>query len=338
MPVCLITQPIHPIGAERMRAAGIEVRHGTATNEAERIAEVRDVDAVIVREGLSAAAIDAAPRLAVISNHGTGTDKIAVAHAHARGIPVVSTPAANVRAVAEHAMMLMLAVARGTVVADAATRRSDWQHRYQVPMHSLSGKTLGIVGFGRTGQIVARMASAGFGMQVVVWSPRVDDAEVEALGARRVDTLHALLAISDVVSLHRPLRADTRHTIDAAALAAMKPGAILVNTSRGGLIDEPALVDALRAGKLFGAGLDVFEREPLPVASPLAALANVVLSPHQAGSTQEALADTARQCADQIIDVLAGRQPDHMLDPSVWASRRHTGAHRATNEQAEAQA
>ncbi|MFJ4291069.1 hydroxyacid dehydrogenase [Cupriavidus sp. NPDC089707] len=334
MPVCLITQPIHPIGAERMRAAGIEVRHSTATNETERIAEVRDVDAVIVREGLPAAAIDAAPRLAVISNHGTGTDKIAVAHAHACGIPVVSTPAANVRAVAEHTMMLMLAVARGTVQADAAARRSDWQHRYTVPMHSLYGKTLGIVGFGRTGQIVARMARAGFGMQVVVWSPRVDEAEVAAHGAARVDTLQALLAVSDAVSLHRPLRPDTRYTIDAAALAAIKPGAILVNTSRGGLVDEPALVDALRSGRLFGAGLDVFEREPLPISSPLATLPNVVLSPHQAGSTQEALADTASQCAAQVIDVLAGRQPEHMLDPSVWARRRQGAAQRAMEVQA----
>lgn len=334
MPVCLITQPIHPIGAERMRAAGIEVRHSTATSETERIAEVRDVDAVIVREGLSVAAIDAAPRLAVISNHGTGTDKIAVAHAHACGIPVVSTPAANVRAVAEHTMMLMLAVARGTVLADAATRRSDWQHRYNVPMHSLYGKTLGIVGFGRTGQIVAQMARAGFGMQVVVWSPRVDEAEVAAHGAARVDTLQALLAVSDVVSLHRPLRPDTQHTIDAAALAAIKPGAILVNTSRGGLVDEPALVDALRSGRLFGAGLDVYEREPLPISSPLATLPNVVLSPHQAGSTQEALADTASQCAAQIIDVLAGRQPGHMLDPLVWARRRQGGAQRPMEVQA----
>ncbi|MGH8787135.1 MAG: hydroxyacid dehydrogenase [Cupriavidus necator] len=334
MPVCLITQPIHPIGAERMRAVGIEVRHSAATNETERIAEVRDVNAVIVREGLSAAAIDAAPRLAVISNHGTGTDKIAVAHAHACGIPVVSTPAANVRAVAEHTMMLMLAVARGTVLADAATRRSDWQHRYTAPMHSLYGKTLGIVGFGRTGQIVAQMARAGFGMQVAVWSPRVDEAEVAAHGAARVDTLQALLAVSDVVSLHRPLRPDTQHTIDAAALGAIKPGAILVNTSRGGLVDEPALVDALRSGRLFGAGLDVFEREPLPISSPLATLPNVVLSPHQAGSTQEALADTASQCAAQIIDVLAGRQPEHMLDPSVWARRRHGATQCAMEVQA----
>ncbi|PLP97994.1 phosphoglycerate dehydrogenase [Cupriavidus pauculus] len=330
MPVCLITQPIHPVGAERMRAAGIDVRHSTASNEAERIAEVRDVDAVIVREGLSAAVIDAAPRLALISNHGTGTDKIAVTHAHACGIPVVSTPAANVRAVAEHAMMLMLAVARNAVLADAATRRSDWQHRYTVPMHSLSGKTLGIVGFGRTGQIVAQMASAGFGMRVVVWSPRVNEAEVVAQRAERVPTLQALLEMSDVVSLHRPLRPDTRHTIDAAALAVMKPGAILINTSRGGLIDEPALVDALRNSRLFGAGLDVFEREPLPVASALAALPNVVLSPHQAGSTQEALAATASQCATQIIDVLAGRQPEHMLDPSVWLRRRHATTEHTT--------
>jgi D-3-phosphoglycerate dehydrogenase len=333
MPVCLITQPIHPIGAERLRAAGVEVRAGAAMDDAARIAEVADVDAVIVREGLSAAAIDAAPRLAVISNHGTGTDKIAVAHAHMVGIPVVSTPAANVRAVAEHTLMLMLAVARGTPRADAAARRSDWRHRYTAPMHSLHDKTLGIVGFGRTGQIVADMVRA-LGMHVLVWSPRVDDAQVRARGASRVATLHELLTRSDVVSLHRPLRPDTRHTIDAAALAAMKPGAILINTSRGGLIDEPALIAALRERRLFGAGLDVFEREPLPADSSLASLDNVVLSPHLAGSTQEALQTTALQCAEQVLDVLAGRQPQHMLDPTVWPRRRHSSRTIAMETQA----
>lgn len=322
MPVCLITQPIHPIGAERLRAAGFEVRPGQAGDEAACIREVACADAVIVREGLTAAVIDAAPRLAVICNHGTGTDKIAVAHAHELGIPVVSTPDANIGAVAEHTLMLMLAVARRAPLADAATRQSDWRYRYAAPMLSLHGKTLGVIGFGRTGRLVCDMARAGLGMRVLVWSPSAPTCEVEAHGATRVSALPELLAASDVVSLHRPLRTDTRHTLDANALRNMKPRAIVINTSRGGLIDEAALAAALQEGRLFGAGLDVFAQEPLGAASPLAGLDNVVLSPHLAGSTEEALHATALQCAEQIIDVFAGRQPKHLLDACVWLRRR----------------
>lgn len=322
MPTCVIAQPIHPIGAQRLRDAGVEVVQSPGPELAALRGVIADADAVIVRDGLPADVIDAAPRLAVIANHGTGTDKIATAHAATLGIPVVYTPDANVRAVAEHALMLMLAAAHQVALADAATRAGDWRFKYEQTMLSLYGRTLGIVGLGRTGRLLCHMARQALAMEVLVWSPSAAPGEAEALGAQRVDTLPALLAEADVISLHRPLRPDTRHTLDAAAFAQMKPGAIVVNTSRGGLIDEAALNDALRRGRLFGAGLDVFEREPLQPGAAIASARHAVLTPHVAGSSQEALQETARQCADQVVAVLRGQLPPHLLHPALWAQRR----------------
>jgi D-3-phosphoglycerate dehydrogenase len=267
-------------------------------------------------------AIDASPRLVVIGNHGTGTDAVDVAHASALGIPVVNTPTSNVGAVAEHVLMLMLATARRVVRADAATRRADRRFKHDHGTQSLAGKTLGVIGYGRTGERVAALGVA-IGMDVVVWSPRADDRAIAAAGARRMATLAELLRAADVVSLHRPLRADTRHTLDRVALSLLKPTAIVVNTSRGGLIDEDALAEALREGRLFGAGLDVLAEEPMSAASPLAGLDNVVLTPHSAGSTEEALRQTALRCVEQVLDVLNDRMPASLVEPGVWPRRRH---------------
>lgn len=322
MPLCVIAQPIHPIGTQILEAAGIEVVQAAGAGPSALDAAWRAANAVIVRDAFSAAMIDAAPRLMVIGNHGTGFDKVDVDHAASAGVPVVYTPEANVQSVAEHALMLMLAVARRAPQADAAVRNGEWRFKFHEPMHSLYGKTLGIVGFGRTGQILGRMAQHGFGMKVVVWSPSAGDGEIVASGAAAARTLEELLDVADVVSLHRPLRPDTRHTIGAAQIARMKPGAILINTSRGGLVDEDALVRALRERRIFGAGLDVFETEPLPKSAAIASLANVVLTPHAAGSTQEALLATASQCAEQVVAVLRGQKPSHLARPEAWHARR----------------
>ncbi|MFJ3058060.1 hydroxyacid dehydrogenase [Herbaspirillum sp. NPDC087042] len=319
MALCVIAQPIHPVGSELLRAAGITVLQSAGPDAL--AAEVARADAAIVRDGLNVAQLDGATRLLLVANHGTGTDKIAVAHAHQLGIAVSNTPLANVRAVAEHTLYLMLAAAHQAVSADAATRTGNWRFKYDSRSVSLYGKTLGIVGFGRIGELLCEMAGRGLGMRVLVWSPRADPAAIHAAGAQAAGSLAQLLGQSDVVSLHRPLRSDTAHTINVETLAQMKTDAILVNTSRGGLIDETALVQALREGRIGGAGLDVFEQEPLSPSSPLAALPNVVLSPHIAGSSQEALRATATQCAEQVIAALSGRQPDNLLDPSVWGRR-----------------
>ena len=322
--VCLVAEPIHVAGTDLLAAAGVEVRNASTADLTAIPNETHDVDAIIVRNALPTKAIDAAPRLVVIGNHGTGTDAVDVAHATAMGIVVINTPNSNVDAVAEHALMLMLATARRAVRADAATRCADSSFKRNHVTYSLGGKTLGVIGYGRTGQRVAKLAAA-FGMRVVVWSPRAEEEDVAAAGARRVATLQELLSVADVVSLHRPLRPDSRHTLNAAALALLKPTAIVVNTSRGGLIDETALADALASGRLFGAGLDVLAEEPMSPSSPLAALDNVVLTPHSAGSTEEALRETALRCAEQVLDVLNDRRPSWLVVPGVWSNRRLLG-------------
>jgi D-3-phosphoglycerate dehydrogenase len=322
MTVCVIAQPIHPIGAQLLSQAGIKVLQAPSADLSSLRSVIGPADAVIVRDQLPADVIDLAPHLAVIANHGTGYDKVDVVHATAVGIPVVYTPLANVRSVAEHALMLMLSTARQAVAADTATRRGDWGFKYTQPMCSLYGKTLGLVGWGYTARLLCAMAKQALNMRIVVWSPSADVSDMQHFGVEPMPTLKDLLHVADVVSLHRPLRADTKHTIDADALNAMQSHAILINTARGGLVDEPALVAALNQGKIFGAGLDVFETEPLPMDAPIAQCRNVVLTPHVAGSTQEALHETAKQCAEQIIAVLSGQKPANLIRPAVWEQRK----------------
>ena len=323
MPTCLIVQPVHQSGIDRLAAAGITARRASAADMSAVAREIGDVEAVITRDaGLTTAAIDAAPRLLVIANHGIGTNKIAVARAAELGVPIVFTPTANSRSVAEQTIALMLAVAKRTVGADSATRQGHWQFRYAGGLMEISGKTLGLIGFGSIAREVCRMAAAGFGMRILVWSPRAADGDIVAAGGERVVELEALLTAADVVSMHRPLRPDTQHTLDADRLRLLKPKAIVLNTARGGLIDEDALAAVLREERIAGAGLDVFASEPFAADSPLAHLPNVVLGPHIAGATEDALQRTAEQCAEQIIDVLAGREPRHLLAPEVWSRRR----------------
>ena len=323
MPECLIVQPIHQAGIDVLEAAGITARRATAQDMATVAREIANADAVITRDaGLDAVAMDAAPKLALISNHGIGTNKIDVAHAAALGIPISFTPTANAVSVAEHALMLMLACAKRTVEADAAARSGDFRFKFSGGMIELSGKMLGIAGLGTIGRHLARMAKAALGMRVVVWSPSADP-ELVAQAGERVGSLEELLAVSDVLSLHRPARPDTRHMINAGTLAAMKPGAILVNTARGALVDEAALAEALRAGRIRAAGLDVFDPEPIdPATSPLVDLPNVILAPHVAGSTEDALKATALACAGHVIDALDGRKPSDLVSDDIWARRR----------------
>jgi D-3-phosphoglycerate dehydrogenase len=323
MPDCFIVQPIHPAGLERLREGGVTPRIATAHDMATVAKEMPGCVAVITRNaGLDAAAMDATPSLKVIANHGVGTNKIDLKHAAGLGIPTVFTPTANARSVAEHAIALTLALARKVIPADAAVRGCDWALRYDARMTELHGKTFGLAGFGTIGRMTAAIAKHGFGMNLLVFSPNTSDAVLAAAGAARAPTLEALLAAADVVSLHRPLRPDTRNMIDAAALARMKPTAFLVNTARGELVDTAALAEALRAGTIAGAAQDVFKVEPAPADEPLLAAPNSVLAPHIGGVTEEAMRETALQCAEQILDVLAGRRPPHLVQPEVWERRR----------------
>jgi len=243
---------------------------------------VSDVDGIICGDDrISSRVLDAAPRLRAISKWGTGIDSIDVADARRRGITVMNSPGAFSEPVADTVMSYVLIFARKPDRMNADMRAGRWQ---RLPLVSLTECTLGIVGLGGSGRAVARRASA-FGMKVLGYdiAPPAQQA-IRDLGVTMV-SLDALLRDSDFVTLHADLRPDNRHLINASRLSLMKPSAVLVNTARGGLVDETALVAALREGRIAGAALDVFEQEPLPENSPLRALDNVYLAPHNANAS-----------------------------------------------------
>ncbi|MEN4921574.1 hydroxyacid dehydrogenase [Achromobacter spanius] len=249
-----------------------------------------DADALIVRNRsqVNAELLAAAPRLRVVGRLGVGLDNIDLPGCEARGIQVIPATGANARAVAEYVIGTMLALLRGAYAATPDVAAGKWPRTALSQGLEAHGRTLGVVGFGGIGRLAARLAQ-GLGMRVVG-----SDAALPASHPAWQETgaaplaLDELLAQADVVTLHVPLTADTRHLLDAGRIARMRPGAILINTSRGGIVDEAALAAALRAGHLRGAALDVFEEEPLPAGSPLADAPNLILTPHIAGLTQEA--------------------------------------------------
>ena len=316
-PVCLVVQPIHEEGLDRLRRAGIRPVMASAADPQTVAAEIGSAVAVITRNaGLSAAAMEAAPRLKVVAVHGVGTDAVAVAVATACGIVVVNTPGANTTSVAEHTIALVLALTKALPRGDCAVRHARHDFKYEARFTELSGKTMGIVGLGSIGRATARLAQA-FGMRTIGFSPRLGAADFSEAGIERRARLDDLLKDSDIVSLHLALTPGTHGFVGARELGLMKRSAFLVNTARGGLVDEAALVEALESGTIAGAGLDVFETEPLPATSRLTTLDTVVLSPHTAGSTDEALRRMACLAADQVVDVLAGREAAHRVLPGT---------------------
>lgn len=255
--------------------------------------------------------IEAAAGLRVVSRHGVGYDNVAVGALNARGIPLAIAANANRVSVAEHTMTLLLALAKAAVAHDAAVRAGNWQMRAEVMAFELFRKRLLLLGFGRIGREVAIRARA-FGMSVMVHDPFVDPAALGEVGCGVADDLDSAIAEADAISLHLPLSEATRHVIDARRLALMRPSAILLNTARGGLIDEVALAASLAAGALRGAGIDVFADEPPEPDNPLLAQKNALLSPHNAGVTVESMVNMATEAATNLLDVLDGR-----LDPAV---------------------
>lgn len=306
MPKVLVCDPIAAEGLALLRAHA-EVVDACALDRAGLLAAIAAADAVILRSStaIDAELIAAAPRLKVIARAGVGVDNIDIDAATRHGVAVVNTPTANTIAAAEHALALLLALARRIPLADAALKSGRWIKR-EATGRQLYRKTLGLVGLGKIGREVAQRARA-FEMTVIAHDPFVPDERVLELGVEPV-TLEELLARADVVSLHATLTDQSRHMIGAAQLAAMKPGALLVNCARGGLVDEAALIDALRSGHLGGAALDVFEDEPQPNAE-LVGLPNVVATPHVAASTEEAQVHVAVEAAEQVLEVLAGGRP-----------------------------
>ncbi len=276
----------------------------------------------MVEDIIDAAFMDAAPGLRLVANFGVGFDNIDLGAASERGILATNTPGAVVEPTAESAMGLLLAVCRQIPEADAFVRSGGWDKwtPYLLEGRSLAGRTLGIAGLGGIGSAVARMAG-GFGMKVRYWSRNKRSPKEEAALGVRYLSLNRLLSESDFISLHVALSEETRHLIGGAEFARMKKGAILINTSRGAVVDERALVRALRSGHLGGAGLDVYEREPMQK-SPLFGMKNVVMLPHIGSSTDKGLGDMADRVVLNIREFTAGRRPPNLLNPDAWPRRR----------------
>jgi len=267
-------------------------------------------------ERYDAAVLDLVPSLRLIARCGVGYDAIDVGAASARGVAVTITADANADGVADLALALMLACLRRLVTADRSVRGGGW--RPDVLAGDLAGATVGVVGLGRVGRkVVERLG--GFGCRLLAHEPYPDQEFCRAHGVSVV-SLEELLSASDVVTLHAPLTEKTRALIGAPELAAMKPSAVLVNTSRGGLVDEEALLASLREGRLAGAGLDVFAAEPLPPAHPLLALDNVVLSPHAASFSRRTVERMLAAATASLLDAAAGRIPAGCLNPDAVGS------------------
>lgn len=309
----LLSGKIHDDGFNLLKAeAGIELVEMPDNEAASFGAMLPEADALLIRTAnLPPEAIAVADRLKVVSRHGVGYDNVPVDALTAKGIPLALAVGSNADTVAEHAFYLMLAVAKNGFASDRAVRDGAWEIRNAPATFDIGGRTLFLIGFGRVGHSMARMAKA-FSMRVLAFDPLVDAAQIVAGGAEPVDDWRAALPEVDVVSLHTPRLPETENMIAAAELAAMRADAILINTSRGGLIDEKALAEALNEGRLAGAGIDTFDVEPPGTDNPLLSCDRVVLTPHNAGLTREAAARLSLYAARNVIDALAGR-----LDPAV---------------------
>lgn len=275
--------------------------------------EVRDADLLLMcYTPITAKVINGTERLKAIVKYGVGIDAIDIAAAKVRGIPVVNVPEYAEETVAEGAFALMIALAKRLVPIHMAMQREGWVWPVsQWRASDIAGKTVGLVGAGRIGRSMARMAGAGFRARVLGYDPYVDAAAMKAHGMDKCDDLHDLLRRSDFVSLHMVLNDETRHIIGAAELAAMKPTAVLINVSRGALVDEAALLAALKAGQIAGAGLDVFSQEPLDRTShplrELYGMDKVILSPHLTFFTDEAMLRLEQDTLDRCFEALEGK-------------------------------
>ena len=309
----LVTDKLADEAIEMLKNNGFEVKYEELDHDG-LLNEIADYDALIVRSRTKVTADiiekGASGKLKVIGRAGIGVDNIDVKKETELGIKVVNAPTGSTISVAELAIAHMLALARFIPKADSSMKRGEWLKK-QLKGIELHGKTLGLIGSGRIAQHVAKIAK-GLGMNVLVYSPHCTDEKAEKMGARRA-TLEEVLRESDFVSLHIPKTEETYHLIDKEKLSLMKPTAYLINCARGGVVDEDALYEFLKEGKIAGAAIDVFEEEP-PKGSKLLELDNVVLTPHIGANTKEAQIRAGTIWAEQVMKVLRGEEPDYWVN------------------------
>ena len=311
-------QPDSQLSDERLGIGDLdcEVVATGAASEDDLIANIRDANVVLVAVApITRRVLESLPRCRAVVRYGIGVDNVDLDAATDSGIVVAHVLDFCTEEVSNHTIALLLALARGLLPLHRDTVTGRWRRGHAWRLAPIHGQTLGIVGFGNIGRAVARKALA-FDLRVLAHDPYCDSEAAAEMGVR-LASLDELLAESDYVSLHTPLTPETRHLIGAAELKTMKPTAMLINTARGPVVDEPALAQALAGGEIAAAGLDVFEDEPLPPDSPLCRLDNVVLTPHVASVSPAAMQQLRREVGRAAADVLSGRWPRYVANPSV---------------------
>ncbi|MGH2680560.1 MAG: C-terminal binding protein [Actinomycetota bacterium] len=317
MALVAVTDHVFPdLDQERalLTDAGHELRFGANASTVEEVRDaVAGADAVLnCYAPMPAEVIRELDRCVVIARYGIGLDTVDLEQATAQGILVTNVPDYCIDEVSDHALALILSLARGVTLLDRRVRLGSWTPTDARPLHRLRGRTLGLIGFGRIARALAAK-TAPLGLRIVTTDPFVPDEAVREAGAEPM-TLGELLATADVVSVHAPLTTDNRHLIGASELARMRPGAILVNTSRGPLVDLDALRAALAEDRLGGVGLDVLEAEPPEADDPLLHRDDVIVTPHAAFYSEESLRELQRKAVEQVIEALAGRTPPYAVN------------------------
>jgi D-3-phosphoglycerate dehydrogenase len=329
----LLCQDIHDAG-RRLLEKDVEVVVAPDYQEETIRSLIPEFHGVIIRTAgkITKEIIEAGVKLEVIARTGAGVDNVDVEAATGRGIPICYAPEANFTSVAEHTIALILALAKQLPVMDRAVREGQFKIRYEYLPVDVTGKTIGIVGFGRIGKEVARRCIGGLGMNVLWYDPYLQDrssyplkegpyaekTEPAEKNIRRMKSLPVLLGNSDFVSVHLPHNIKTHHMFGKGLIEKMRPTTYFINTSRGAVVDEAALVDALDKKKIAGAGLDVYENEPPDVAIPLLKLPNVILTPHSAALTKECVARMAVDSVQGVVDVFEGRRPKFIFNRGVY--------------------
>jgi D-3-phosphoglycerate dehydrogenase len=312
--------------AEVLAASGARLLVAETGEEDELVRLVPEADAILTCFAkVTDRVIAAGERVQVIGRYGIGVDNIDIAEATRRAIPVTNVPAYCLDEVAEHVLAMMLAHARSLLAYERALREGDWSLARGAPIHRVSGSTLGIIGYGKIGQCLGAKAR-GLGLRTIAYDPMLSDDQISANGAEPA-TLTVLAADADFVSVHVPLTPDTRDLVDEAFLRSMKPTVFVVNTARGGIINQDALARALEEGWIAGAGIDVFEPERLPAGHPLLAQETLIATPHVAFYSEESIRVLEVMAAENVAAILDGRRPASVVNPEVlddpkWARLR----------------
>ena len=320
-PTVVLVGGIYHADADKLLRTQAEVLAFDRPAPAEIAAALATAHAAIVRypHRIDDAALAGAANLVVVASSGRGTDSIDVAACTAHGVAVVNNPGLGTIPVSEHAIAMMLALSRRLIRSGQVLRAGGaWNHRTDLDVRDVNGRTLGIIGLGLIGSEMTRKCIAAFGMNVLAYDPHVPPAKAAALGATMLADLGELLERSDVVTIHAELNEGSRGMIGEAQLRRMQPHALLINTARGKIVQQQALARALAEGWIAGAALDVFEEEPLAEPSPLWNLDNLILTPHVAGLSGDALRELAHSAVTQVLQALVGTRPRNLVNPAAW--------------------